>query len=442
MNQFLDTANRMVWGAPLLLLFCFTGMYLTVKLRAVQFRFLWLSHKMAFMKEEGAAKGEISQFQSLMAALAGTIGIGSIVGVSTAISLGGCGAIFWMWVAGFLGMAIKYGEALLAIQFRKESKEISGGPMYYIRNGVRSRWLAIAFALFGAIAALGTGNMVQANAVSAAMSHLFSVPAMVTGGILLLSVGFPLLGGIKSIGRLVAFLVPIMALLYFGVCFCICIANVSILSDGFTRIFQEAFLGSSVAGGFMGVGVMEMIQLGFSRGVFSSEAGLGTSSIVAAAAKSDHPAKQALISMSSVFITTGIVCTMTALVIISSGLVGSRLDGAQLAFQAFGKVMPYGNLFISAILIPFAYSTILGWSYCGEKCAEYLFGQKQIKKYRIVFLLLVFLGSIMELKTVWSFANLFNGLMCFPNLFAVLYLSNHIVFQTKNFEKNYVHAIA
>lgn len=439
MNSFLDQANQIIWGPPLLILFCFTGIFLTVRLRAVQFRFLWLSHKLAFMKAEGAVKGEITQFQSLMAALAGTIGIGSIVGVATAIAIGGCGSIFWMWVAGFLGMAIKYGEALLALKFRNvEGKTVAGGPMYYIHQGMGRRWLAFVFAGFGAVTALSTGNMVQANAVSAAMMHLWSIPSVCTGLILLVVVAVPLLGGIKSIGKLVAVLVPAMALMYFLVCLGLCATHVSILSEGFVQIFREAFKGPSAAGGFIGVGVMEVIQLGFSRGVFSSEAGLGTSSIVAAAAKSDHPAKQALVSMSSVFITTGIVCTMTGLVIISSGVTGG--DGAQLAFQAFGKLMPYGDLFISAILIPFAYSTILGWSYCGEKCVEYLFGPKSIRVYRVLFILLSFVGAVMSLKTVWSFANLLNGLMCFPNLIAIIYLSHHILLQTEHFEKEYIEA--
>ena len=442
----LDKLNSIVWGPPLLILLVIVGIYITVRCRGVQFRYLWYAHKLAFSRHDDDAQGDISHFQALMTALAATIGIGSITGVATAIAVGGLGALFWMWVAAIFGMATKYGEAILAIKYREvdASNEMCGGPMYYLSKGLKwkrlGKVLAMLFAILGAITAIGTGNMIQANSVSLALQDLMSLDPVWSGVILMILTGLALLGGIKSIGKVASYLVPTMAAFFiFGGLLVICI-HITHVPAAFVLIFKSAFTGQAAAGGFVGSTVMMAIQLGVSRGVFSSEAGLGSSPIAAAAAKTDTPGRQALVSMSSVFITTGIVCTITGLIIAMSGVLGKTgtngevLNGSAMALQAFDALIPYGGLIVTIALIPFAYSTILGWAYYGEKCVEYIFGIKAVKIYRVVFTLVVLPGAMLSLEMIWGFANVMNGLMAFPNLIGLFCLAGVIARETKAFD--------
>ncbi len=440
--EILETINNIVWGPPLLIFMVAVGILYTVRLRGLQVRHLIYAHKLAFVRDDGKADGDISHFQALMTALAATIGIGSITGVATAISIGGLGALFWMWVAAFFGMATKYAEAILAIKYREvdSNGQMCGGPMYYLQKGLKAKWLGVIFSILAAVTAFGTGNMVQSNSVGAAVFETFSIDPYITGIILAALTAITLLGGISSIGKVVGILVPSMAVFYFAISICVVLINITHVPYAFAMIFKTAFTGQAAAGGFVGSSVMLAIQLGISRGVFSSEAGLGSSPIAAAAAKTDSPGRQALVSMSSVFITTGIVCTLTGLAIATTGVLGTSdsagatLDGSGLVIAAFDSVIPFGGLLVTLIIIPFAYSTILGWAYYGEKSMEYLFGIKAIVPYRIFYILVVFLGAVLNLQMVWGIANIMNGLMAFPNLIGLLFLSGVVAKETELFE--------
>jgi AGCS family alanine or glycine:cation symporter len=378
-----------------------------------------------------------------MTALAGMIGIGSITGVATAIAVGGLGSLFWMWVASLVGMATKYAEAILAVKYRTTDAkgEMCGGPMYYLERGLKSKKLAIFFALVGAITALGTGNMVQANSIAAGMRELIPIDKTWIGVALSLVTGIALFGGIKSIGKVSSWLVPSMAVFYIAGGLLVVILRIEHLPQAFAEIFTQAFSGKAAFGGFAGSTVMMAVQYGISRTVFSTEAGLGSAPIAAAAAKTDFPARQALISMSGVFITSMIVCTITGMAIAVSGLFGAigsdglTLSGSAMAYLAFENVFPYGGLVVTISLILFGYSTILGWAYYGEKCMEYLFGLSVVRWYRFLFILVLIPGATLSLQTVWSFANIMNGLMAFPNLIALFGLSAIIVSETRSFEK-------
>ncbi len=441
--DWINIINDLVWGIPLLVFLLFSGIYLTIKLKGVQFKYFIYAHKLAFTRSDKKSKGDISHFQALMTALAATIGIGSITGVATAISIGGLGSIFWMWIAAIFGMATKFAEGVLAIKYRvvDERNEMCGGPMYYLDKGLNSKFLGVIFAIFAAITALGTGNMVQANSVSDSLSTMLNVNPVWVGVFLIIIAGLPLIGGIKSIGKVAGILVPTMALFYFVGSLIVILINIKNVPFAFVSIFKGAFTGQAAAGGFVGSTVMMAIQLGVSRGIFSSEAGLGTSSIAAAAAKTDLPCRQALVSMCSVFITTGIVCTMTGLVIATTGVVGELdvngvpLVGALLVMRAFDKAILNGGVIVTISIIPFAYSTILGWAYYGEKAIEYLFGIRGTIPYRILYTLVLLPGSILNLNIVWGFANIMNGLMAFPNLIGLVLLSGVVASETKTFAK-------
>jgi len=442
----IDLINNWVWGSPLLILITFVGFYLTVRLKGIQFRRLWYAHKLAFQKSstQEIGEGDISHFQALMTALAATIGIGSITGVATAVVIGGLGSIFWMWVAALFGMATKYAESLLAIKYRAvdEQGEMCGGPMHYLHKGLKSKFLAISFAILAAITAFGTGNMVQSNSVSEAIKVLLPfIDPIWVGIFLMLITGLPLLGGIKSISKVVSILVPTMAILYLISCFIVVGIHIKEVPEAFHAIFASAFSGQAAVGGFLGSTVMVAIQCGVSRGIFSSEAGLGTSSIAAAAAKTDSPGRQALVSMCTVFITTGLVCTLTGLVIATTNVLGSLdangvlVTGSQLAIKAFDAVIPHGGVLVTIAIIPFAYSTILGWAYYGEKSMEYLLGRKSVVWYRLVYTFVVFFGAILNLELVWGFANIMNGLMAFPNLIGLIFLGGVVAKENDLFEK-------
>jgi alanine or glycine:cation symporter, AGCS family len=441
--QCLDIVDQWVWGPPLLILLVLVGGYLTLRLKGLQFRYFWYAHKLAFTRRDDHAQGDISQFQALMTALATTIGIGSITGVATAIATGGVGALFWMWVTALFGMATKYAEAVLAVKYRivDEKGEMSGGPMYYLERGLKLKWLAILFCIFGAIAAFGTGNMVQTNSVSEALQDLCGLNPLVTGILLAGLTGCALFGGIKSIAKISTYLVPMMAIFYLVGGSGILALKAHAIPAAFVAIVKAAFTGQAAVGGFLGSSIMVAIQMGVSRGVFSSDAGLGNSPIAAAAAKTDTPGRQALISMCSVFITTCIICTITGLVIAVTGVLGQSdlngnvLNGASMALKAFDTIFPGGRVIVTIAIIPFAYSTILGWAYYGEKCVEYLFGCRMIRWYRILFSLMAIPGCLLSLKVVWGFANIMNGLMAFPNLIGLFFLSGVVAAETKVFEK-------
>ncbi len=437
----IDFANRMIWGPPLLIFLVFVGALLTVRLKGVQFRYLIHAHKLAFTANDEKAQGDISQFETLMTTLAATIGIGSITGVATAIAIGGMGALFWMWVAALLGMATRFGESILAVKYRKVDSrgEMCGGPMHYIEKGLSCKTLAVLFAVFGVCAAFGTGNMVQANSVSLAMKELFGIHPLVVGVALMVCTGATLFGGIKKIGKVASYLVPAMAIFYCLAAFIAILLNINHVPSAFVCIFRSAFKGQAASGGFIGSTMMLAIEMGISRGIFSSEAGLGSSPIAAAAARTDTPGRQAMISMCSVFITTGIVCTITGLVIALSKVLGTKgadgtlLNGSALALRAFEQLLPFGGTFVTIALVPFAYSTIIAWAYYGEKCVEYLLGERVIQGYRFAFTVLTLLGAILGLKMVWGIANIANGLMAFPNLIALCFLSSVIAKETRIF---------
>lgn len=420
--------SSFVWGVPLIVLLVGTGIWLTYRLGFVQFRYMWYSLKLVFEPEQKDEPGEISNFKALMTALAATVGTGNLAGVATAIFSGGPGAVFWMWVTGLLGMATKYSEALLAVHYRNVDKDgkVAGGPMYYIEKGMKLKWLAVAFAVFTALASFGIGNMTQANSVADVLESSFSIPLEATGIVLAILVALSTLGGIKSIGRVVVVLVPAMIVFYGVASIYILATNIQHVGSALGLIFASAFAPESLAGGIAGHTVREAMHFGLARGIFSNESGLGSSPIAAAAARTSHPGRQALISMTQTFIDTIIVCTFTAVVILLAFPHPTDSDsGAALTAQAFSKVLPgnSGGMIVAISLATFAFSTILGWSYYGEKAIEYLSGSKWIIFYRIIFVIIVYVGATSKLDLVWNFSDIANGLMALPNLIALLALS-------------------
>ncbi len=441
MMVFLEQFNHILWEKCLLILLLSVGVYLTFRLKGMQIRYLLYSLKLAFSSKQKEGKGDISQFQSLMTALAATIGIGSIAGMATAVMAGGLGSIFWMWVVAFFGMVTKFAEAILAVKYRKtdERGEMSGGPMYYIEKGLGWKWLASSFALFGAICAFAGGNITQSHSISHAMYHLTGIPQAYTGVLIAFFAGIVILGGIKSLAKVNAVLVPAMALLYIGGGIVVLTYHYALILPSIKLIFTHAFTGQAAFGGFMGAGVMRAMQLGVSRGVSSNEAGLGSAPIASAAAKTDVPGRQALVSMTGVFLSSFIVCTMTVLIIAVSGVMGKIapngevLNGAPLVMEAFQSVIPYGHWIVGICIILFGYSTILGWAYYGEKCMEYLFGEKVLFSYRVLFICLAFLGTLLSLDVVWTLVDIMNGLMALPNLIGLLFLSPIVIAESKGF---------
>jgi len=439
--NFFKTASDYVWGVPMLLLLVGTGIFLTIRLRGLQFRGLGHSLYLALIKrkEDDATEGDISHFQALMTALAATVGTGNIAGVATAIAAGGPGALFWMWITGLFGMATKYGEAVLAVKFRQvdEFGTMSGGPMYYISNGLGWKWLGVLFAIFASIAAFGIGNMVQSNSVADAVEATFHIKPWITGIVLAVATAVVILGGIKSIGKVTGFLVPIMIVFYVGAALVILIINFKMIPSIFGMVFKYAFTPHAFIGGSLGALIRVTVRMGVARGVFSNESGLGSAPIAAAAAQTKNPVTQALVSMTQTFIDTIVVCSLTGFVIILSGLWSSGYDGAELTTNAFNSSLPgnIGGIIVSIGLILFAYSTLLGWSYYGEKSLEYLLGEMWVKPYRIIFCIVVFIGAGIKLELVWSIADVFNGLMAIPNLIGLLALSGIIVSETNKYYK-------
>ncbi len=443
--EIVQQISDFLWGFPLIILLVGTGLWLTVNLRGLQFTKLWHALYLALIKrrEEGDEPGDITHFQALMTALSATVGTGNIAGVATAIAAGGPGALFWMWITGLVGMATKYAEAVLAVKYREKDEygTMSGGPMYYITKGLGWKWLGVLFAFFAAFAAFGIGNMVQSNSVADALESSFGIPFWFTGLVLMVGTGIVIIGGIKSIGRVTGVLVPVMIVFYMGAALLIILIHLDRLPAALVLIVEEAFTPTAGIGGFLGATVMLTIRMGVARGVFSNESGLGSSPIAAAAAQTKHPVTQALVSMTQTFIDTLVVCTMTGLVLILSGEWSSGLTGAELTTVAFAEGLGHdlGQYVVSCGLALFAYSTILGWSYYGEKSIEFLIGVRAIQPYRYIFTIFVGIGAIAQLDLVWAIADVFNALMAFPNLIGLLALTPVIVSETTQYLEQYPH---
>ena len=441
LKNFFDTLGGWVWGPAMLVLLVGTGVWLTLMLRGLQFSMLWFALKQAFKphgkKEVGSDhEGDISHFGALMTALSATIGTGNIAGVATAVVLGGPGAVFWMWITAIFGMATKYGEGVLAVKYRVVNKkgEMSGGPMYYIERGLNMKWMALLFALFGTIASFGIGSSVQSNSVAMSIKSSFNIDPWITGVILTVLTGIVILGGIKSIAKAASIIVPFMAIFYVLGGLVIIVLHIDMLWPAVDKILTEAFNFSAAAGGMAGAA----IRYGVARGVFSNEAGMGSAPIAAAAAKTDHPVRQGLVSMTGTFLDTIIVCSITGIVLVM-GILSNQSPagetGAALTTHTFNNMLPGpGGWIVTFGLIFFAYSTILGWCYYGEKCAAYVFGDGFVPAYRVIYVITVMLGTVASLDLVWSAADTFNGLMAIPNLIALLLLSKVILKETKDFK--------
>ena len=438
LQSIMETLSGWVWGPYMLVLIVGTGVFLTLRLMFWQIRMLPFAFKQVFAKHKNAdsEQGDISHFASLMTALSATIGTGNIAGVATACVLGGPGAVFWMWITALFGMATKYGEGVLAVKYRikNEKGEMSGGPMYYIEYGLKWKWLAILFALFGTLASFGIGSSVQSNTVALAVEHSIGIETWITGIIITIFSALVILGGIKSISKASTFIVPFMAIGYVAGGLIIIFNNLELVIPALELIFKDAFTGEAIAGGALGT----VIRYGVARGVFSNEAGMGSAPIAAAAAKTDHPARQGLVAMTGTFIDTIIVCSITGIVLVMGFIVAGNsfgdATGAVLTTKAFDQLLPgVGGWVVTFGVIFFAYSTILGWCYYGEKCCTYLLGEKFVLLYRIIYISSVFIGCVATLDLVWLFADTFNGLMAVPNLIGLLLLSGVIAKESKDF---------
>lgn len=443
---FLDQLGFILWGWPMLVLLSATGVYLTFMLRGLQFSLLPQALRMVLKPRQGSAEGdgEITHFQALMTALCATVGTGNIAGVATAIAAGGPGAVFWMWAIGLLGMATKYAEAVLGVHYRvKENGEMSGGPMYYVLYGLKQKWLANLLAVLLVFGALGVGAMVQSNSVADALKTTFEMPFLSTGVIISLLAALVILGGIQRIAKVSTAVAPTMIIIYIAGSLAVIFYNAGALPAVFSAIFSDAFTGTAAAGGFAGAVIKEVMSQGLSRGVFSNESGMGSGAIAAAAAKTKHPVEQALISMTQTFIDTIVVCTMTALVILSSGMWQSGETGATLTALSFSSVMTFniwdvalGNALVSLCLIFFAFSSILGWGYYGQKGVTFAMGRKWVMPFNFIYIAAIFLGALVELQTVWHIAEICIGLIIIPNVIALLCLSRHVKRLTVDYFRN------
>ena len=440
LQDLLDKLSGIIWGEYVLIpLLALVGIYLTLGLRAMPWRYIPRAFTLLWQDRapESSNKGDISPFQALMTALSATIGTGNIAGVATAIYFGGPGAIFWMWVIALFGMATKYAEAVLAVKYREvdELGNHVGGPMYYIKNGLSKNWawLGTVFALFGMIAAFGIGNMVQSNTVASELYASFQVPTWVTGVIMATLTGAVILGGIRRIANVAEKLVPFMASAYILGALIIIFLNIFEVPAALMLIIEDAFTGTAAEGGFLGATVMMAIRWGVARGIFSNEAGLGSAAIAHAAAKTNNPVRQGMIAMLGTFIDTIIICSMTALVIILTGAWDSGIKGAPMSSLAFNTGLAGGGYIVTFGIIIFAFTTVLGWSYYGERCACYLLGVKAILPYRILWVMATLTGALVKLGLVWTLADVLNGLMAIPNLIALLLLSPVIFSATREY---------
>lgn len=437
MKELLDTIDSFLWGPVTIVMLLGTGIFMTLLVSAVQIRkfpYAWRLISGKYDNPDDA--GEITHFQALSAALSATIGTGNIAGVGTAIAVGGPGAIFWMWVTAFFGMALKYGECLLSLKYRviHEDGSISAGPMYYLERGLGQKWLAILFALFASIASFGIGNMVQANSVAEPVQTYFGIPKLMTGLVIGLLVFAVIIGGIKRIGHVAAKLVPFMAAFYILGALAVIVTNMGAVPAAFATIIHDAFNGTAATGGFTGAIIAQTIKMGVARGLFSNEAGLGSAPIAHGAAQTKEPVREGLVAMLGPFIDTIVICTMTGLVIVLSGAYTSGLTGADLTAKAFNIGMPVKGGYVVALgIIVFAFSTAISWSYYGDRSVEYLFGPKVIAPYRIIYCILLPVGATVELNTVWTISDIFNALMAWPNLIGLILLSGVILRSTREY---------
>lgn len=438
LNSVLTQIDDILWGVPLIVLLLGTGIYLTIRLNLLQVFRLPLALKLIF-KAQNDGKGDVSSFKALCVALAATVGTGNIVGVATAVKLGGPGAVFWMWVAAFFGMATKYAEGLLAVKYRSvDAKgEIAGGPMFYIKNGMGEKWAPMAaFFAFACIlvAFFGIGTFPQVNAIVDSMKIAFGLPVWVTDAIITILVAAITIGGLKNIARVAGKIVPFMAVIYVVVSIGLILMNLNAVPDALALIVRSAFTGEAAAGGFAGSTIMMAMQKGIARGIFSNESGLGSAPIAAAAAKTKWPAEQGLISMTGTFIDTIIICSMTGLALVLTGVWKGTAAGAMMTTNAFASAYGHmGVILLTVSLALFAFTTILGWNYYGERACIYLFGTTGVMPYRLIFIALVASGAYLKLDAIWTLADIVNGLMAIPNLIALIALAGVIVSETKRY---------
>jgi AGCS family alanine or glycine:cation symporter len=433
LEALLGRVSDVVWGPPLLVLLFGTHLYLTVRLRFIQ-RCTGKAIRLSFQrKAEGT--GDVSHFGALTTALAATIGTGNIVGVATAVAAGGPGAVLWMWLTGLFGIATKYAEAVLSVKYRITTPQglMAGGPMYVLERGMKARWLGLVFAALTAVAAFGIGCMVQANSISSMVYETFGISPWWTGAAMTVLTGVVILGGIKSIARVCEALIPFMAAFYVLGCLVLLLMDASTIPDTVRLIVASAFTGQAAVGGFAGAGVREAVRYGIARGLFSNESGLGSAPIVAAAAMTRNPVRQALVSSTGTFWDTVVVCAMTGLVLVQSGEWTKGLAGAALTKAAFSDLPVVGPIVLTVGLLTFVFSTILGWSYYGEKAAEYLFGPDVITPYRWLWVAAVMVGSVVTLRAVWTFADIANGLMAIPNLISLVALAGVAAAETRTY---------
>lgn len=436
LDHFFAQVSTWLWGWPMIIMLLGTHLFLTIRLRFPQ-RKIFTAIRLSVKKDEDAA-GDVSQFGALATSLAATIGTGNIIGVATAVSLGGPGAVFWCWLTGVLGIATKYAEGLLAIKYRvrTENGEMLGGPMYALERGLKLRWLAILFCVFTAVAAFGIGNTVQANSISLLLDETCGISPHITGGVISILVALVILFGVKGIARVCTTLVPFMALFYVLGCLYILYLNGAYLKESVCLIVDSAFSARAAGGGFVGTTVMMAARYGIARGLFSNESGLGSAPIVAAAAQTRNPVRQALVSSTGTFWDTVVICALTGLVLVSSIIAFPDIDhtqGGALTKAAFGKIPFVGTFILAVGIITFAFSTILGWSYYAEKAVEYLGGKRWIKVYRVVWIIAIYIGSVMNLSLVWNLADGMNALMAIPNLLSLVLLSGVAVKETRKY---------
>jgi len=433
LENLLVNISNIVWGPPMLLLLFGTHIFLCFRLRFIQ-RYIPQAIKISLGRSR-EGEGDVSQFGALTTALAATIGTGNIVGVATAVASGGPGAVLWMWLTGVFGIATKYSEALLSVKYRITNKQgqMAGGPMYVLERGMNCKWLAIAFAIFTAVAAFGIGNMVQANSISTLVKETLNISPWITGAIITFFTAIVILGGIKSIARTCEKIVPFMAIFYVLGCLILLIMHWKTIPDAIGLILKTAFTGQAAIGGFLGAGMKEAMRYGIARGLFSNESGLGSAPIVAAAAQTKNPVRQALVSSTGTFWDTVVVCAITGLVLVNSGQWVNSLNGTALTKKVFSGIPIIGPIILTVALLTFVFSTILGWSYYGEKAAEYLWGEKAIIIYRWLWVIAVMVGAIITLPLVWSLADITNALMAIPNLISLIVLNKVIVDETREY---------
>jgi len=436
LNNFLTFINSYLWGAPMIILLLGTHLYLTIRLRFPQ-RYIFKAIRLSLQRDKGST-GDVSQFSALATSLAGTIGTGNIIGVATAVTMGGPGAVFWCWMTGVLGISTKYAEGLLAIKYRVHTSDgkMLGGPMYALERGLGCRWLGLTFAFCTVVASFFIGNMIQCNSISMMLNEGYHIPPLATGITIALTTCAVIMFGVKGIAKVCEGLVPFMALFYIGGCLWILGVNHSFIWPALKVIVTDAFNPQAATGEFVGSTIMTAMRYGIARGLFSNESGLGSAHIVAAAARTRNPVRQAMVSSTSPFWDTVVICAITGLVLVSSIMADPSIDstaGARLTKVAFGQIPTFGPFVLTMGIVTFSFSTILGWSYLGEKALEYIFGRKARYVYRVLWITATFIGSITAINLVWNLGDTFNALMAFPNILSVLLLTGVVVKETRHY---------